>query len=327
VTGRAVAAVRAPDRLTVFTWHNIESTWCFPAAPGAGPRGFERQLRFLRRTAKVVPLVTALDDLAAGRPIGPRAVALTFDDGYRDHLELAAPTLQRLGLPATFFLVPGLLSREVRAWWEVASWAFARSRRQQLRWEGQVLPLTSPDLRRAAADRVLELLKDRDREAREATVATLADALDPAGSPEDGGLFLDWDGAGELVRRGFDVGSHSMYHAILSQEEPHEQQRDLAESRRRLEDGLGVRAPVLAYPNGTSRDYSAATIAAAQAAGHSHAVTMRTGMTTAASPPYEVPRVGLTPLTGPRELWWSLRDALVSRRWTHRARGVQHAGS
>lgn len=322
-----MAAVHVPDRLTVLAWHNVESTWCFPAAAGAGPRGFERQLGLLRRACKVVPLATALDDLAAGRRIGPRAVALTFDDGYRDHLELAAPALQRLGLPATFFLVPGLLSREVRAWWEIASWAFTRARRPELHWEGGRFPLTSPELRRTAADEVLELLKPRDRVAREAAVADLVEALDPAGSPEDRELFLDWDGAADLVRRGFDVGSHSMYHAILSQEEPGEQQRDLAESRRRLQDGLGVPAPILAYPNGTSRDYDAATIAAAQAAGHSHAVTMRTAMAAAAAPPYEVPRIGLTPLTGPRELWWWLRDALVSRRWTHRAGGVQHAGS
>jgi hypothetical protein len=50
----------------VLGWHNVEPTWFFPAAPGAGRRGFTRQLAFLRRFANVVPLGTALQALAEG---------------------------------------------------------------------------------------------------------------------------------------------------------------------------------------------------------------------------------------------------------------------
>jgi hypothetical protein len=107
------------DRLIVLMWHNVEGTWCYPAAPGAGTRGLAQQLRRLKQLASVVPLEDALEALAAGRPLPSRAVAITFDDGYRDNLDLAAPLLQDLGLPATFFLVPGLLSYEVRPWWEI----------------------------------------------------------------------------------------------------------------------------------------------------------------------------------------------------------------
>src|SRR2546423_14531892 len=115
--------------LRVFAWHNVESSWCFPCRAGSGVRGLERQLRFLHHAANVVPLGDALQGLAEGRDLPPRAVAITFDDGYRDNLELAVPMLEALALPATFFLVPGLLSGSTQPWWEVLAWGFARASR------------------------------------------------------------------------------------------------------------------------------------------------------------------------------------------------------
>lgn len=300
-------------RLAVLAWHNVQRSWCFPVAPGTGSVGLERQLRVLRRIAHVVPLEQALEDLRSGRSLRPRSVALTFDDGYRDNLDLAVPLLERMGLPATFFLVPGLLSRTVRAWWEVAAWAFACSRRARLRWEGHDLDLTDAARRRDAFERSAERLKRRDRVARDAALEGLVNSLDPSGSPDDRELFLDWEGARALVRRGFAVGSHSMYHAILSQETPEDQHRDLAESRARIEQALNLPVRLLAYPNGTVRDYDEATILAAERAGYHHAMTTRAGLNGVRTPPYEVRRSVVSSVAGSREWRWILRDAVRAR--------------
>ena len=111
------------DRLLIVAWHNVERTWNYPAAPGAGAAGFEHQLRRLQRLGTIVPLAPSLRQLTTGQPLPPRAIALTFDDGYRDNLEVGAPVLERLGLPATFFLVPGILDGTVSPWWETVAWA------------------------------------------------------------------------------------------------------------------------------------------------------------------------------------------------------------
>src|SRR5919202_1189711 len=178
------------SRLLVLGWHNVEPTWFFPAPPGAGRRGLAGQLGLLRRLANVVALGPALEALAQGRPLPPRAVALTFDDGYRDSLQVVAPLLARLGLPATFFLVPGLLSRTTRPWWELLGWACQRARRRQVGFEGRTVDLGDPARGAAAAGALAELVKQRSRDDRDAAVAELVARCDPVGSPDEDGLFL-----------------------------------------------------------------------------------------------------------------------------------------
>jgi peptidoglycan/xylan/chitin deacetylase (PgdA/CDA1 family) len=285
------------DRLVVLMWHNVEGTWCYPSTPGAGARGLAQQLRRLKQLASVVPLEDALETLAAGRPLPPRAVAITFDDGYRDNLDLAAPLLQDLGFPATFFLVPGLLSQSVRPWWEIIARGFALARPAVVNWNGRALPTRGRPGRRAFLW-LAERLKVLDLTTREERVDELLHLLRPEGNGGSDRLFLDWDGARELVRRGFSIGSHSMRHAILSREDPQEQFRDLMSSRRQLEAELGVPVNLLAYPNGTRSDYDANTISAAVQAGHTHALGAHAGVNRPSTPPYAHPRFFMQPDRG-----------------------------
>ncbi len=289
-------------RLIVLGWHNVEGTWAFPSPAGAGVKGLERQLLYLKRIANVVPLEDALRTLHAGQGVAPRAVSLTFDDGYRDNLELAVPLLERFDLPATFFLVPGLLSDDVEPWWEIQAWAFARATRGSITWEENTLPLDTDKLRRSSSDLVAENLKRRDRTTREQAISDLVSLLAPDGWPQERAKFLDWPGAQEIVGKGFAVGSHTLHHPILSEESSEQAQRELTESRAVLENKLGADVMVLAYPNGTELDYNASTVAAAAAAGYTHAVTMRPGWNGPSTPPFEIRRFYMTPEEGVKGL-------------------------
>ena len=292
--------IEVRNRLHILTWHNVEGTWYFPSRQGSGVRGLERQFRLLRRVGNVLPLRDALAALSNGRPLPPRCVALTFDDGYRDNLELAAPILEKLELPATFFLVPGFLSKEVDAWWERLAWSFTNATHPALTWEGTSMSLASPAERRAGCIRIAERLKRRNRLQRDQAVASISGALEPRGSMGD--LFLDWDEARQLARHGFEIGSHSMYHAILSQETAEDQALDLKRSRQLLEEQLDVDVAGLAYPNGLRKDYNEATISAAEAAGYSSALTLNHGPNGPSVPPFEIRRYLVFPERGERGL-------------------------
>lgn len=71
---------------------------------------FRDQMAMLRTLGyAVVSLDQAVAGLQGKQTLPPRSVALTFDDGYVDFLECAAPVLQEYGYPATVYAVAGML--------------------------------------------------------------------------------------------------------------------------------------------------------------------------------------------------------------------------
>jgi peptidoglycan/xylan/chitin deacetylase (PgdA/CDA1 family) len=295
------------DRLLVMGWHNVAATYGFPARAGQAERGFESQMKALARAANVMPLHEALSRLSAGQSLPSRAVAITFDDGYRDNLTLALPVLERLGLPATFFLVPELLSGKIDAWWETVGWALSASSRDTFSWEGMKFALDRSN-GQSAYSPIVRRLKRRNRDDRDRSMSELLELLAPSGEPPD--LFMDWDGARELLRRGFSVESHTLSHVVLSEETPEDQLRELVEGRRRLEDELNITVSAIAYPQGTPIDYDATTVAAAKEAGYRWGLTTREGFTTRATAPLEISRCVIYPERGIVDLLAQLRYLL-----------------
>lgn len=67
---------------------------------------FERQLEWLAATQRVIDLDTAVTEISGAGPTRS-GVALTFDDGTADWIDVVAPLLVRHRIPATFYLTTG----------------------------------------------------------------------------------------------------------------------------------------------------------------------------------------------------------------------------
>jgi peptidoglycan/xylan/chitin deacetylase (PgdA/CDA1 family) len=85
-------------------------------ASGEGPTRFvvpaarfERQMMWLkRRRYNVMSLDEYLRCRAEYRLPPPKTVVVTLDDGYLDNITIGRPILERLGVPATIFVVSGV---------------------------------------------------------------------------------------------------------------------------------------------------------------------------------------------------------------------------
>jgi peptidoglycan/xylan/chitin deacetylase (PgdA/CDA1 family) len=77
---------------------------------------FERYCRFFGQHFRVVSLLDLVERLERRQTLN-RELAITFDDGYRDNYENAAPVLEKLSLPATFFIVTRWMGSDVIPLW------------------------------------------------------------------------------------------------------------------------------------------------------------------------------------------------------------------
>ncbi len=78
---------------------------------------FEAFCRFLSKCARVVPFSEQVKACREGRDMRG-TVSITFDDGYLDNFEVAAPILRALQLPATFFITTGFIGSKVVPFWD-----------------------------------------------------------------------------------------------------------------------------------------------------------------------------------------------------------------
>ena len=77
---------------------------CLDPGLAVTPDDFDDQCTYLRKNYNVISLDEMVDRVMQGKPQPPKAVALTFDDGYLDNYTQAFPVLQKHGLNATFYV-------------------------------------------------------------------------------------------------------------------------------------------------------------------------------------------------------------------------------
>jgi peptidoglycan/xylan/chitin deacetylase (PgdA/CDA1 family) len=300
--------------LFVFTYHRIAEPGADPfydPVISATPESFRAQIEGLARRMRILTLAEAMERIASGAPWSETAALITFDDGYRDNFEVAAPILRDRGLPATFFLPTAFLEEPRLPWWDKVACIIKQSKVQRLELprnadgredDGSSPPPLAIDLdamSRSEAIRTIiaafldESIRDGpwflERLAERAEVALNDKAMARA-------LFTDWD----QVRRwtgpdtGLSVGSHGHSHHKLAGLDLDSQRRELAESKRILEDRLGREVAALAYPYGWPGSYTAETKSLAAQAGYRAAFSGLEGINhLGETDPFEIRRLNV----------------------------------
>jgi peptidoglycan/xylan/chitin deacetylase (PgdA/CDA1 family) len=272
---RRIAAARG--RSLILLYHRVGNP--HGSAPAVVPWVptdlFRRQIEALTEAGDVVPLTRLLEPARSQRP----RFALTFDDDYRNHANVVAPLLQRLGVPATFFLSGRALSGLGRYWWEILEDLVAR--------EGAVAVARMLG-RPPAPVQDLALACERDPGLQE-----LLGGEDTVPSP----AHLDADQLRQLARPPFTFGFHTLHHPVMTELDDDLLRTALDEGRARLSEHVGAPLELFAYPHGKA---DARTATAVRAAGYAAAFTGR---------PHATGRTGDRYLLGR----WEVGDAAVDQ--------------
>jgi len=96
--------VRATNpKVSILTYHSIDDSG---SVVSTSRKTFQKQMRSLSESScNVISLNAIMDCLHENRPLPSRALAITFDDGYRNVYTEAFPILEKYGFGATVFLI------------------------------------------------------------------------------------------------------------------------------------------------------------------------------------------------------------------------------
>ncbi|MBL8201858.1 MAG: polysaccharide deacetylase family protein [Chromatiales bacterium] len=278
-------------RLVILHYHRVPES-PDPMCPDLLERqAFAVHMRALAEHFNVVPLAEAIARLRDGT-LGPRAVAITFDDGYADNYQVALPVLRHFGLHATFFVAAGFLDGGCMfndLVIEACRVAPPGAWDTGLAGAGTCHVTDGPGRVRLANQLIgrLKYLAGPDR------LGAALQLLHAAGGRPPDHLMMTSDEVRSLHRAGMAIGGHTLSHPILARLVADEAAREISSGKAALENLLGAPVPLFAYPNGKpGTDYLSRDVALARGAGFDAAVTTVWASATRNGDAFEIPRVG-----------------------------------
>lgn len=234
---RQAKSIRLPR---ILMYHVVADGYLSPAR-------FTWQLQCLRQHFEPVALDELVRRVAEGTAHGGE-VALTFDDGLRNHYAVVWPLLQAHGVPATFFVCSDLIESD--------AWIWRTELRQRLR----LLPGTTRThaAREAgcpvgAIDGIMEWTKSlsaTECQTFRNKVAALTPRFSP--TPEQAALHapMTWDQLRAMDPALITIGSHTRTHPLLTMLTDAQLQDEIVGSKQVLETGLDRPVELFCYPNG-----------------------------------------------------------------------------
>jgi peptidoglycan/xylan/chitin deacetylase (PgdA/CDA1 family) len=276
VSGAISVATRAIRGMRIIMHHGVSEA-DLPA------QIFREQLEYLDRRFAIIPFEEMVARLRGHRASG-REVVLTFDDGLHNNFTHAYPLLRELGIPATFFICPGIVESGGRIWTTEARLRLLRmppGRRSELarRW----------GVRTNDAEELGKWLTTRSTAARDQALAELAELTPELDHDETIQLqtsVMRWPEIEALDESLITIGSHTTSHAVLTACTDAELVEEIKGSRDWLEERLSRRVRYFCYPN---RCHSARVVQEVKE--HYNAAVGQCGLVTSGSDMYRLPRI------------------------------------
>jgi peptidoglycan/xylan/chitin deacetylase (PgdA/CDA1 family) len=250
---------------------------------------FAAQMDLIKSLFNVLPLAEAVARLRAGS-LPPRAACITFDDGYANNCEVAAPILAARNLPATVFVSSGFIGGG-RMWNDtiIETVRGAPVELDLSRFGLGTFRLDDTAARRTAIERIIAGVKYLHPVARLERVEQIA-AHVGARLPDQ--LMMNEAQLKSLSGMAIEIGAHTVSHPVLTSLSDEESRTEMLSSKRHLEEIAGVSVTTFAYPNGRPlRDYESRHVKLARECGFTCSVSTAWGAARREHDSFQIPRI------------------------------------
>ncbi len=252
---------RLRGRLAILLYHGVTKH----PAQGLRNKGgthslasdFERQMRWLSINHKIISLPEAIAKFER-REKFDNEVVVTFDDGYRNNLDVAVPICKKYNIRPTVFISAKLVGTKGQMWTDVVERMIASLQQENLsltiQGRTETFPLTSDSKKLAAISGIKHKLKKLPELEKQKVMKQLLAFNEHTTSSDDDEL-LTWSEMKRLSKDA-DIGSHGLDHAMLSRLDDKGARNEFLLSKSMIKKHTGIDVISFAYPNGKPIDFS-----------------------------------------------------------------------
>lgn len=278
-------------KVLTLLYHKVDDMKCDKNLLAVSPDNFYKQMSYLKSN---YPIVRFEQDWTK---LDSDAVCITFDDGYMNNFTKALPILQDLKIPATIFVVTGIINTTEEFWWDELEKILLDTQQDYeeiFTLEDELFscewPTETYSEREALYDTLVWLIRDVITvEKRKNWMEQLRKwhKVEKREMNQNYGLQTDkakWESP--LLT----IGAHTVNHPCLANLSEQEQYDEISQSIQKLELLLHRKITVFSYPFGTKKDYDARTINICKKEHIKKAAANFSGIWTLQSDNYQIPR-------------------------------------
>ena len=218
----------------------------YPIVPEAD---FEAALRYLKENYTFITYEQLYDHIFNGAALPPRAVHLSFDDGYAECFSVVRPLLKKYEVPCTFFLVTDLLDNQRIFYRNKQSLCMERLRAPDF--DPAVLHGLASRFQVPAALSEFTAWFTRLRLPDEAVIDAVCEALgvDWQAFLAERHPYLTREQVRQMQAEGFTIGAHTVTHRKLMDLSPDEIQTEIAASCQIVGEITGQEVVPFSFPH------------------------------------------------------------------------------
>lgn len=261
---------------------------------------FERCIKYITRNYNVLLLEDMMQSEEQKK--GKKIATISFDDGYKDNIEYAAPILKKYNCKASFYIVTNCIENNTLTWTHILEHTFQYTTVPHFKLDFDFLPvelkvesLPTKNERIGYAKKLIPFLKTISHENREMVLDVVKTSFNDCELPK---LMMNWSDVSQLKNSGFYVGSHSVSHHMLgSMTNENDVKFELEHSGNIIKERLGYFPSTISFP---INSFNSTTIRLSKAAGYTTGLAVKQNLYNPATDgDFEIPRIELY-----NEPWW-----------------------
>tara|TARA_B100000035_G_scaffold100972_1_gene85643 strand:- start:298 stop:1263 length:966 start_codon:yes stop_codon:yes gene_type:complete len=255
------------SHLTILLYHGVTESTSIGIENYSGKHmnvdEFYRQMSYIKDNCNILSMNEIVDIKRKNQTWPENAVAVTFDDGFKNNYECAAPILNKLNIPATFYICSGMIDSNKMFWVDKIEDCINRTKKNTI----EILLDASFEFSLMSKEEKIEALTEIKSYCKSADVKTkervlkdleLISGVQPKASSAMNYQMMSWDELKSLNdNQLFTIGGHTLYHDIMSSHVNEENMfKDIELSIGLLEFNLNEKIIHFSYPEGQKHHYN-----------------------------------------------------------------------